>query len=580
MRENTTVSSAAEVPQALQRYLDNSPFPAFITNTEGEVLWTNENAPTEPGELVPKNARHEGGSRSFVLDGSNYHAAQLEEDRWVCVESGPNLRFGRQTYDFLDQFLEDWDTPIVIFVQETTEVLFGNQSALRLFSVENFEGVRVNEYMDVCPLDQPEGYQNVGPLGKRTWRRYNSYAASGLIALWFPEGDSKMAYGLDRFLDQVSKRLHDGAGQYLKSAVHDIDMLESYLPEDPDKDVLETVDKLRSHVASAQASVDKEVTKGRISGEETSLTEHIRTVVRTANRTQNLEVSLPTNGTRFDIEEEQRRRFVFRMIREFFMNASHHNPPDTEVEGWIELEQEGSLGTIRMGENGKGFDLSEVQIRGGGLSMMHEFGEAANVDVDYSAEKGEGSWLTLRIGGLNQASEFSELDIPVPAFLWNKGVVAVNNEANRIGLNEDLEDLFPSGEVPSHLIEALENGTDGTAANTRAGALEFNIDSVEDAKRVLLKELSSKTCEVVDGLALPVVTVLPESEVVLEANASARDYFGLEEDRHVLSDILPEVDLKNTDKRVIESDPPISIVTTNRRGIKYQHVVFHVDIVS
>jgi hypothetical protein len=556
----------------------DQPTGTFVCNENKEIVWTNDPARLEEGSVVSESLSDEDECFCFFENSSSYHVVKLKENVCIGSESPVNVKAVNRLFIFAKSLCQVLDIPILVSYTNTGEIIFGNRQAARLLGISSLQGQSLGNFMTTLPSSKRSGYQNIGSGAETVWRRYESFNAQGITAVWFPDDSSEVAFEFEDFLERVSGRLHNRASRKLKSVQHYLSVLEqevkSSFSELP-AEVAEPIDKMGTALNKAEHSVEEEIRHTRPVGNHTLL-EHLNRILDEASQKDNLNPKPLTGGARFDVSDGNRKLLLVRLIEEFVTNASYHNPNDSMVELQIELAKDDSVGVITLRENGQGFNKDEVE-ESGGLSLMKRRAEAARVDLDFQAEVGKGSWLHLQIGDLEKENHVPPgLDIPVPAFLWEDGEFLWSNELGKdIGIIEDPSDVFANG-LPEHLASLIEEGEGVTAAAAEPGLLRFRIEPFNERTRVLVSELDVGG-PMVQKSVLPVLTVL-ENGTVVSANSPAKRRFSTNGYSNV-SEFL-EISSSDLDQKTIAHDPPISIIESSRGELSVKHLIFHIEIVA
>lgn len=86
---------------------------------------------------------------------------------------------------------------------------------------------------------------------------------------------------------------------------------------------------------------------------------------------------------------------IYRIIQEFINNALKHSEC-TEISCFISFESRNNILTIRISDNGKGYDLGNVKF-GFGIQNMHKRANLANAKIEMASVIGEGSSLVIYV---------------------------------------------------------------------------------------------------------------------------------------------------------------------------------------
>lgn len=193
----------------------------------------------------------------------------------------------------------------------------------------------------------------------------------------------------EQTLKNVGWELHDNIGQLLAVAKMQLNMLaRTVSPESGPavKEVQETVGNSLEEVRSLSRSLNTNYIEH--AGLETSL----RNELDRFERLGLIRVSLEISGMSFDIPRENA-IILFRIIQEFFSNVIKHSKATAMG---VHLDYHPKILSIRLEDNGRGFDLGETE-KSSGLLTMEKRAELLGAIYQLISEPGAGTELTLEL---------------------------------------------------------------------------------------------------------------------------------------------------------------------------------------
>jgi PAS domain S-box-containing protein len=202
---------------------------------------------------------------------------------------------------------------------------------------------------------------------------------------------SAIIEGEERERQRIAKELHDGLGQYLsasnmnlKSVYEDLENI----PESLDS-TFETGLNFLKHAISETRNISQNLMPKAIQdyGLELaaeSLTNHLR-------NSQDIDVYFYSNLNGVDLPDKVQIN-LYRILQEAINNAIKHGKPK-KIEVQLVYSEGEVLLTIE--DNGKGFDLNEIDVNGLGIRSIKTRVGAMSANLDIVSNKGRGTIVSV-----------------------------------------------------------------------------------------------------------------------------------------------------------------------------------------
>lgn len=192
--------------------------------------------------------------------------------------------------------------------------------------------------------------------------------------------------------NQFSMELHDGLAQQLVALNIYLSNVESEL-EPSQRQKIEmckviVLDSLNQTRTLCYNLSPPELSSGLLEG--------LKSLFDRLNVMNGINFNFKTDGSIYpEIFENMDIYNIYRIIQEFINNALKHSEC-AEISCFISFESRNNILTIRISDNGKGYDFEKVKF-GFGIQNMHKRANLANARIELSSVIGEGSSLVIYV---------------------------------------------------------------------------------------------------------------------------------------------------------------------------------------
>lgn len=187
----------------------------------------------------------------------------------------------------------------------------------------------------------------------------------------------------------ISQEIHDNIGQILSLVRLNLNTFGSVVSEEK----MEQTDELLGKAIKDLRDLSHNLQKNRIY--DIGIVESIRQLLQSLEKTGRYITSFQTSD-HYNLLDTNTDIILYRMIQEIVNNIIKHAAA-TEID--IEINSEVDLTTIRISDNGIGFDTALLQKERAGIGLQNIINRAKTIDanVDVKSEQGKGTTITLYI---------------------------------------------------------------------------------------------------------------------------------------------------------------------------------------
>ncbi len=187
----------------------------------------------------------------------------------------------------------------------------------------------------------------------------------------------------------ISQEIHDNIGQILSLVRLNLNTFGSVVSEEK----MEQTDKLLGKAIKDLRDLSHNLQKNRIY--DIGIVESIRQLLQSLEKTGRYITSFQTSD-HYNLLDTNTDIILYRMIQEIVNNIIKHAAATTID---IEINSEVDLTTIRISDNGIGFDTALLQKERAGIGLQNIINRAKTIDanVDVKSEQGKGTTITLYI---------------------------------------------------------------------------------------------------------------------------------------------------------------------------------------
>jgi signal transduction histidine kinase len=185
----------------------------------------------------------------------------------------------------------------------------------------------------------------------------------------------------------ISQEIHDNIGQVLSLVRLNIRMLE----EQPDKQRICQTDELVGKAIRDLRAITQQLNTDYI--KEAGIVEAIRQLLISVEQSGKFKISFKIEEACFNLDENKA-IILFRIMQEIINNIIKHSEA-TAID--VVIEGNETLRSIRISDNGKGFDTAVItEHRAGlGISNMIYRSKIIGVEVDIKSSFGQGTVITI-----------------------------------------------------------------------------------------------------------------------------------------------------------------------------------------
>ncbi len=187
----------------------------------------------------------------------------------------------------------------------------------------------------------------------------------------------------------ISQEIHDNIGQILSLARLNLNTFGSVVSEEK----LNQTDDLLGKAIKDLRDLSHNLQRNRI--HDIGIVESIRQLLLSIEKTGQYRTSFLASDN-FHILDPNTDIILYRMIQEIVNNIIKHAMANT-IE--IEIKNEGDTTTLRISDNGIGFDTAVLLKERSGIGLQNIVNRAKTIDaiVDVKSEPGNGTTITLYI---------------------------------------------------------------------------------------------------------------------------------------------------------------------------------------
>lgn len=187
----------------------------------------------------------------------------------------------------------------------------------------------------------------------------------------------------------ISQEIHDNIGQILSLVRLNLNTFGSVVSEEK----MEQTDELLGKAIKDLRDLSHNLQKNRIY--DIGIVESIRQLLQSLEKTGRYITSFQTSD-HYNLLDTNTDIILYRMIQEIVNNIIKHAAA-TKID--IEINSEVDLTTIRISDNGIGFDTALLQKERAGIGLQNIINRAKTIDanVDVKSEQGKGTTITLYI---------------------------------------------------------------------------------------------------------------------------------------------------------------------------------------
>jgi len=198
----------------------------------------------------------------------------------------------------------------------------------------------------------------------------------------------------DETFKQVGRELHDNVGQLLALTSMHLNLAKSSAGEETKQKLDNASESLKTSLAEVRA-LSKSLNSDIILN--TTFFEIIHNEIGRINKLGTVKITFEQKGEHQDLNKNQDRLMLFRIIQEFISNALKYSEA-SEIN--LVFNYSPSQLVIDLSDNGIGFDLNNVK-KGSGLINMEKRAALINTGFEFSSESNQGTTLKLQYPFLN-----------------------------------------------------------------------------------------------------------------------------------------------------------------------------------
>ena len=186
----------------------------------------------------------------------------------------------------------------------------------------------------------------------------------------------------------IGQELHDNIGQLLSVANMNMSILSTQVSDELKESFIETKKVVKESLGEVRAlskSLNNEVIASR------GFQNSVQNEVDRLNKLKLLKAELNIEGNSEKLSNIKDSIILLRIIQEFFSNTIKYAQASTVI---VDLNYYDDKLGIKVQDDGKGFDIDEIQ-KGSGLINMNSRAELIGVDLKLSSERGKGTTLEM-----------------------------------------------------------------------------------------------------------------------------------------------------------------------------------------
>lgn len=192
----------------------------------------------------------------------------------------------------------------------------------------------------------------------------------------------------EQTLKNIGQELHDNIGQLLSVANMRLSILNTQVPDEIKESFTETKNVVKESLGEVRAlskSLNNDVIASR------GFQNSVQNEVDRLNKLKLLKAELNTKGDPATLTNAKDSIILLRIIQEFFSNTIKYAQASKIS---ISLNYLDDKLEIKVEEDGKGFDINDVE-KGSGLINMKSRAELVGVDLKLNSQKGKGTQLNM-----------------------------------------------------------------------------------------------------------------------------------------------------------------------------------------
>lgn len=192
----------------------------------------------------------------------------------------------------------------------------------------------------------------------------------------------------EQTLKNIGQELHDNIGQLLSVANMNMSILSTQVSDELKESFTETKNVIKEslgEVRTLSKSLNNEVIASR------GFQNSVKNEVDRLNKLKLLKAELSIKGNPENLNNTKDSIILLRILQEFFSNTIKYANASTIS---IDLTYNYDKLEIKVQDNGKGFDINEVE-KGSGLINMNSRAGLIGVDLNLFSERGKGTTLDM-----------------------------------------------------------------------------------------------------------------------------------------------------------------------------------------
>ena len=193
----------------------------------------------------------------------------------------------------------------------------------------------------------------------------------------------------DQTLKNIGQELHDNVGQLLSFTSMQLNLVSS-LAKDGIKEKIEDTKEVVKDTIQEVRALSKSLNSDVILN--LGLKQSIQNEVNRLNKLKTIEAELIIEGEEAELINKKDEIILFRIIQEFFSNTNKYSEA-TELH--VTLNYTSKALTIRAKDNGKGFDINNIE-KGSGLINMQSRAALIDANLELNSKPNEGVQLVIQ----------------------------------------------------------------------------------------------------------------------------------------------------------------------------------------
>ena len=192
----------------------------------------------------------------------------------------------------------------------------------------------------------------------------------------------------EQTLKNIGQELHDNIGQLLSVANMNMSILSTQVSDELKESFTETKNVIKEslgEVRTLSKSLNNEVIASR------GFQNSVKNEVDRLNKLKLLKAELSIKGNPENLGNTKDSIILLRILQEFFSNTIKYANASTIS---VDLNYNDDKLEIKVQDNGKGFDINEVE-KGSGLINMNSRAGLIGVDLNLFSERGKGTTLDM-----------------------------------------------------------------------------------------------------------------------------------------------------------------------------------------